>query len=216
MGDAEEQVLEVEQHDAVILLRWDRRHVRNALDPQTIINIARTLDDAAASPSIRAAVLTGTGDVAFCAGMDLKALAADRAGAGQAYAAWMSTLNSPERLPLVAAVNGMAMGGGFEIAMRCDLIVAADHAEFGLPEVTRGIVPHGGALDFPTVMPRQTALEYALLGDRVGAARLHQLGLVNRVVPGADLVATALELAHRIASFDPKTVREIRNAMWSQ
>jgi enoyl-CoA hydratase len=206
--------LEVERHDAVVVLRWDRQHVRNALDPQTIIDIAPTLDDAAVSGSARAAVLTGTGDVAFSAGMDLKALAADRGAAGKAYAAWMGTLNSPDRLPLIAAVNGMAMGGGFEIAMRCDLIVAADHAEFGLPEVTQGIVPHGGALDFPSVMPRQTALEYALLGERVPAARLHALGLVNRVVPGADVVPTAIALAQRIASFDAATVREIRNGMW--
>src|SRR5437870_2595304 len=101
--------LTVETHDAVLVLRWDRQEVRNALDPQTIIDIAGALDDAATSGAARAAVLTGTGDVAFSAGMDLKALAADRAGAGKAYTAWMATLNSPDRLPLVAAVNGMAM-----------------------------------------------------------------------------------------------------------
>ena len=102
--------MEIEQHDTVLVLRWDRQHVRNALDPDTIIAIAQRLDDAARDDACRAAVLTGTGDVAFSAGMDLKALAADRAKAGCAYAAWMATLNLPVRLPPVSAVNGMALG----------------------------------------------------------------------------------------------------------
>jgi enoyl-CoA hydratase/carnithine racemase len=146
--------------------------------------------------------------------MDLKALAADRGKAGEAFSAWMGTLNSPDRLPLIAAVNGMAMGGGMEIALRCDLIVAGDHCEFGLPEVTAGMVPHGGALDFGRLVPVQSALEWGLLGERIPAARLYELGVVNRVVPSAEVLPTALALAQRLASFDPKTVRDIRNGMW--
>jgi enoyl-CoA hydratase/carnithine racemase len=206
--------LTVEGHGAVVVLRWDRQQVRNALDPDTIIELARTLDDSAAGGAVRAAVLTGTGDVAFCAGMDLKALAADRAKAGEAYGAWMGTLNSPDRLPLIAAVNGMAMGGGMEIALRCDLIVAGDHCEFGLPEVKGAMVPHGGALDFPRLVPMQSALEWGLLGERIPAARLYELGVVNRVVPSADVVPTAIALAQQIAAFDPETVKGIRNGMW--
>jgi enoyl-CoA hydratase len=208
--------LSVEEHGAVVVLRWDRQEVRNALDPQTIIEVAGVLTDAAADDRCRAAVLTGTGDVAFSAGMDLKALAADRGAAGEAFAAWNAAMGSPDRLPTVAAVNGMAMGGGFEIAMRCDLIVAGDHCEFGLPEVKAGMVPHGGALDFPSRVPLPTALEWALLGERVPAQRLHELGVVNRVVPADKVLATAIELAQQIASFDPATVRAIRNGMWGQ
>jgi enoyl-CoA hydratase/carnithine racemase len=216
MGEAQGSGLTVERHDAVVVVRWDRQHVRNALDPATIIELAHTLDDAARDGATRAAVLTGTGDVAFCAGMDLKALAADRAKAGEAYAAWMGTLNSPDRLPLVAAVNGMAMGGGMEIALRCDLIVAGDHCEFGLPEVKGAMVPHGGALDFPSLVPMQTALEWGLLGERIPAGRLRELGVVNRVVPAADVVPTAIALGQQLAAFDPDTVRGIRNGMWKQ
>jgi enoyl-CoA hydratase len=206
--------LTVERHDAVVVLRWDRQQVRNALAPDTIIEVAHTLDAAAADTETRAAVLTGAGDVAFSAGMDLKALAADRGKAGEAFSAWMGTLNSPDRLPLIAAVNGMAMGGGMEIALRCDLIVAGDHCEFGLPEVTAGMVPHGGALDFGRLVPVQSALEWGLLGERIPAARLYELGVVNRVVPSAEVLPTALALAQRVASFDAKTVRDIRNGMW--
>jgi enoyl-CoA hydratase len=212
MGEA----LTVERHDAVVVLRWDRQAVRNALDPATIIEIAHTLDAAAADGETRAAVLTGTGDVAFSAGMDLKALAADRAKAGEAFSAWMGTLNSPDRLPLVAAVNGMAMGGGMEIALRCDLIVAGDHCEFGLPEVKAAMVPHGGALDFPRLVPVQTALEWGLLGERIPAERLRELGVVNRVVPAGDVLPTAIALAQQIAAFDPATVKGIRNGMWGK
>lgn len=212
MGDA----LSVTRHDAVLVLRWDRQHVRNALDPETIIELARALVDGAADNSTRAAVLTGTGEVAFCAGMDLKALAADRAKAGEAYTAWMGALNSPERLPLIAAVNGMAMGGGMEIALRCDLVVAGEHCEFGLPEVKAAMVPHGGALDFPRLIPIQTALEWALLGERIPAQRLQELGVVNRVVPSAEVVPAAVALAQHIAAFDPATVRGIRNGMWTR
>jgi enoyl-CoA hydratase len=210
MGEA----LTVEKHDAVIVLRWDRQAVRNALDPDTIIEIGHTLDAAAADDAVRAAVLTGTGDVAFSAGMDLKALAADRAKAGEAFQAWTGALNNPERVPIVAAVNGMAMGGGMEIALRCDLIVAAEHAEFGLPEVKAGMVPHGGALDFGRLVPVQTALEWALLAERLPAQRLHELGVVNRVVPGAEVLPTAIALAQQIAAFVPAAVREIRREMW--
>lgn len=212
MGEA----LTVARHGAVLVLRWDRQHVRNALDPATIIAVAAELDAAASDDAIRAAVLTGTGDVAFCAGMDLKALAADRAQAGVAYHAWTAALAAPGRVPLIAAVNGMAMGGGMEIALRCDLIVAGDHCEFGLPEVTAGMVPHGGALEFASLVPAQTALEWALLGERIPAQRLHELGVVNRVVAAADVVPTAIGLGEQLAAFDPATVREIRHGMWKR
>lgn len=212
MGEA----LAVEQHGAVVVVRWDRQEVRNALDPETIIEVAGVLTSAAADDACRAAVLTGAGDVAFSAGMDLKVLAADRGAAGEAFVAWNAAMGAPDRLPLVAAVNGMAMGGGFEIAMRCDLIVAGDHCEFGLPEVKSGMVPHGGALDFPSRVPLPTALEWALLGERIPARRLYELGVVNRVVPSAEVLPTAIALAEGIAAFDPATVRDIRNGMWKQ
>ena len=199
----------------VRVVRWDRQHRRNALDPASLEAVAGHIAAATADPELRACVLTGAGDVAFSSGMDLTALADDRAGAGRAVAAWAAALDDPDRVVLVAAVNGMAMGGGFEIALRCDLVVAATHATFGLPEVTRGIVPRGGALDLPAAVPVQFALELALTGDHLPAARLHDMGLVNRVVPGADVVDAAVALATRIASHPADTVAEIRRSLWA-
>src|SRR5205085_6913943 len=108
------------------------------------------------------------------------------------------------------------MGGGMEIALRCDLVVAGEHCEFGLPEVKAAMVPHGGALGFGSLVPVQTALEWALLGERIPAVRLHELGVVNRVVPSAEVVPTAIALAQQIAAFDPATVKGIRNGMWAK
>lgn len=197
-------------------IRWDRQHRRNALDPASLERVAAAIADATADPSIRCCVLTGAGDVAFSAGMDLKALADDRAGAGRAVAAWNGALDDPDRVVLVAAVDGMAMGGGFEIALRCDLIVAAAHATFGLPEVTRGIVPRGGALDvLPAILPVQAALELTITGEHLPASRLHDLGIVNRVVR-EDALAAAQALAAQVAEYPAETVdtivREVRAA----
>ena len=199
----------------VRVLRWDRQHRRNALDPTSLELLAGHIAAATADPDLRACVLTGAGDVAFSSGMDLKALAEDRSGAGRAVAAWTAALDDPDRVVLVAAVNGMAMGGGFEIALRCDLVVAASHATFGLPEVTKGIVPRGGALDLPAAVPAQFALELALTGDHLPAARLHEMGLVNRVVPGGEVVDAAVALATRVAGHPADTVAEIRRSLWA-
>ena len=213
MGGTEH--LTVRREGATLVLTLNRPQARNALSLPMLVGLHDGWIEADEDDAIRSVVLTGAGG-AFCAGMDLKALAADRARAGEAYAAWMGTLNSHDRLPLIAAVNGMAMGGGMEIALRCDLIVAGDHCEFGLPEVKGAMVPHGGALDFPSLVPMQTALEWGLLGERIPAARLRELGVVNRVVPGADVVPTAIALAQQIAAFDPDTVKGIRNGMWKR
>ena len=212
---ARASALTVQREAAVVVARWDREASRNALDPPTLLHLAEVLRDAEADDACGACVLTGAGSVAFSAGMDLKALAADRGAVGPAVAAWTSAISSPGRKPLIAAVNGMAMGGGFEIAMQCDLIVAADHATFGLPEVKRGLVPGGGGLQLGTRIPLPTALELALTGEPMTAARLHELGFVNRVVPGPELLTAAIALATTIAGFDAETVARIRRGMWA-
>jgi enoyl-CoA hydratase len=200
---------------AVAVLTWDRQEARNALDPTTLLALSSAIAAAATDPDVRACVLTGAGEVAFSAGMDLKALASERGSVGAAVAAWEGAVGAADRMPLVAAVNGMAMGGGFEIALRCDLVVAGEHAVFGLPEVKRRLVPGGGGLLLPRRIPLALALELGLTGEPASAARLHALGLVNRVVPADRVVDEAVALAAAIAEHDADTVATIRRGMWA-
>lgn len=200
---------------AVSILTWDRQDVRNALDPATLSSLSSSIAAATADPEVRACVLTGAGVLAFSAGMDLKALAADRSSVGAAVAAWEAATTAPDRVPLVAAVNGMAMGGGFEIALRCDLVVAGEDVVFSLPEVKRKLVPGGGGLLLPRRIPLALSLEIGLTGEPVSARRLHELGLVNRLAPADRVLDEAIALAEGIAQHAPETVAAIRRGMWA-
>jgi enoyl-CoA hydratase len=155
-------------------------------------------------------VLTGAGDQAFCAGMDLKAFASG-SGFGQSGAtSGPGTEVFVERCypkPIVAAVNGAAVGGGLGIVLACDLAVAAEHATFGLPEVKRGLVGAGSGSRTALRLPPAVALELILTGDPMDAARALHFGLVNRVVPAAGVLPTALALAEVIAANGPLAVR---------
>jgi len=206
--------LRSQRDDRVLVLTIDRPEVRNALDPATLDAIAAALTDAALDRSIGAAVLTGAGHDSFSSGMDLRALERDRAEAARASRAFDAVMRAPDRIPIVAAVAGNAMGGGFEIALRCDLVVAADDVEFGLPEVARGLVPGGGGTLLPSRVSLAVALELGLTGEPIGAERAFELGLVNRVVPRGDVLATALALAARIAANAPGAVAATRRLMW--
>ncbi len=155
-------------------------------------------------------IITGAGDRAFCAGMDLKAFAA---GQGpelvDARGGFAGLISYPRTKPLIAAVNGAAVGGGCEIVLACDLVVAAEHAVLGLPEVKRGIFAGaGGCFRLPRTIPRVRAMEMLLTGDPIDARSAFELGLVNRVVPGEGLMDAARELARRIRANAPFAVRE--------
>jgi enoyl-CoA hydratase len=213
MGETE--TMHLDRHDSVAVLTIDRPHRRNALDPPTIHALAGALRAATDDPSTRVVVLTATGDVAFGSGMDLHALAEDRDAAGLAVRALHDVMWSSDRVPLVAAVNGAAMAGGFELALRCDLVVAAEHATFGLPEARRGLLAGGGSTLLPCRIPLAVALELGLTGQPISAARAYELGLVNRVVPGSNVVPAALELARSIALCAPLAVAWMRRAMWA-
>ena len=154
------------------------------------------------------------GHDSFSSGMDLRALERDRADAARASRAFDAVMRAPDRIPIVAAVAGNAIGGGFEIALRCDLVVAADDIVFGLPEVTRGLVPGGGGTLLPSRISLAVALELGLTGEPIGVQRAFELGLVNRVVPRADVRPTALALAARIAANAPGAVAATRRLMW--
>jgi enoyl-CoA hydratase len=202
--------VEVEHHDAVTLVRLNRPEAANALDPATAVAVGAAFKEATDDAAVRAVILTGAGDRVFCAGMDLKAFAEgqDMTPVGEAL-----ELIPACPKPVIAAVNGAAVAGGFELMMRCDLAVVADHARFGIPEVKRGLLAAGGGTRLPSRIPLAVALELGLTGELIDAGRARELGLVNRVVPAADVVSTALELAHTIAANGPLAVQATKQLM---
>ncbi len=204
-----------ERHGRVELLRLNRERARNAIDGPTSIALGAALDDVAADDTVWAVVLTGTGDKAFSAGMDLKAFVSGQAGdimsAGHGFA---NIARRRFAKPLIAAVNGVALAGGCEIVLSCDLVVAAEHAAFGIPEVKRGLVAAGGGLlRLHQRIPYAIALELALTGDTISARRAAELGLVNKVVPSGEVVQAALSLAERICENAPLAVRASKEIM---
>lgn len=207
--------LRAEEDRRVLVMMIDRPEVRNALDPATLHALADAIEEASSDPEVGAAVLTGAGDICFCAGMDLRSIRSDAEAVGPAVRRFQTAMSSYERLPIVAAIRGMAVGGGFEIMLRCDMVVTAGDATFALPEVKRGLVPGGGAIFLPSRMPVAPALEIGLIGDPFDAETARALGLVNRVCPSEQVVEEAVSLAARIAANPPATVRRIRHLMWA-
>ena len=205
--------LRTEQSGPVLLLTIDRPQVRNALDPDTLDALAVALNGADAQ-GVRAIVLTGAGDNCFSSGMDLRALRDLGPVVGPCVRRFNAALDAPGRPPIIAAVRGRAVGGGFEIVLRCDLVVAGNDAYFTLPEVGRGLVPQGGSLDvLPRRLPLPLTSELVLLGARLDAGRAARLGLINRVVPDPYVVSVALELAGRLAGQPPDVVRRTRELL---
>jgi enoyl-CoA hydratase len=191
-----------ERRGNVLLITLNRPEVRNAVNAALAEGVAHALDELDDEDGLSVGVLTGAGGF-FCAGMDLGAFVrgespwfGDRGFAGIAQRA--------SRKPLIAAVEGFAVAGGMEIALACDLIVAARGAKLGIPEVTRSLVAAGGALlRLPRRMPYHVVMELALTGDPLPAERFQELGLVNRVTEPGGAVEAALELAARLARNGP-------------
>jgi enoyl-CoA hydratase len=187
-----------EAADGVGVITINRPEARNAVNGAVARGIAAAIDDFDGRPEIRVLVLTGAGGT-FSAGMDLKAFLAGDAplADGRGFG---GIAERPPVKPVIAAVEGYALAGGFELALSCDLIVASEAAIFGLPEVRRGLVAGaGGLLRLPNRIPYYLAMEIALTGERFPAARLHEAGLVNRLVPAGQALAEATELAARVA-----------------
>jgi len=198
-----------ERRGAILVLRIDRPEARNALNPAVMAALGAAVNEADTDPEIRAVVLTGTGDRAFCAGMDLRAFAdgADMsAGDPEAMAGFYRLLAGQVTVPLVGAANASAVAGGLELLLGCDVIVASSAAQFGLPEVKRGLFAAGGGTFLGTRVPLGVALEMNLLGQPISAERAYQLGLVNAVVAPDEVLATAVDLAERIAANGPLAV----------
>ncbi len=204
-------LVELEPRDNIALVTLNRPEARNAISPEVSQAMAAVLDEIEADSSLRAVVLTGRGEV-FSAGADLKVVAQGRANdiaRGKGGFAGIVTREFPK--PIIAAVNGPALAGGFEIVLSCDLVVAADTARFGIPEVKRGLMAAaGGLIRLPQRVPLAIALELAMTGDPIDAERALALGLVNRVVPAGEVVEAALALARRIGENSPIAVRNSR------
>jgi enoyl-CoA hydratase len=197
---SEPVVTEVDGSIAVITI--NRPEARNAVNGAVARGIAAALDELEARSDVRVLILTGAGGT-FSAGMDLKGFLAGDAPLvpGRGFGGLVE--RRPAK-PMIAAVEGYALAGGFELALACDLIVASEEAKFGLPEVRRGLVAAaGGLLRLPQRIPYHLAMEIALTGAHFSAMQLHQAGLVNQVVPAGQALARASELAAQIARNAP-------------
>jgi enoyl-CoA hydratase/carnithine racemase len=209
-----EEVLR-ERRGHVEILTINRPEARNAINGAVSKAMAISMEELADDPDCWVVVITGSGDKAFSAGMDLKAFSSGEGGdiiGSKGGFAGLTQANFAK--PIIAAVNGSALAGGFEIMLSCDLVVAAEHATFGIPEAKRGLIAGGGGLiRMPKRLPMAVALELAMTGDAIDAERAYQLGLVNKVVPAASLLEETLALADRIAANAPLAVRYSKSVM---
>lgn len=205
-ADGQPRVVLLERRERVAILTINRPKARNAINRAVAEAMTHHLDDLEADDNIWVIVVTGAGDVAFSAGADLKAGPDQSPMLPDGGFAGITTRKVSK--PLIAAVNGFALGGGNEICLACDLVVAEQHAQFGLPEVRRGLVAAAGGIErLPRRIPPAIAMEMILTGEPIGAPRALELGLINRVVPAGGAVDAALELAASICEAAPLSVR---------
>ena len=204
----------------VAILTINRPEALNAMTPELLDLLDAYLSRVEADPAIRVVVLTGSGEKSFCVGADLKARQQEFTG-GQIsrdpFAEGVERVfGHIERLPrpVLAAINGYALGGGLELALTADLRVAAEEARFGFPEAKVGSMPGaGGTQRLPRVVGVSRAKELMFVGDHIDAREAHRIGLVNRVVPRADLMTTTLELARTIGQRAPLSLQAIKSAV---
>ena len=213
---AASEVLKSETRNHVRLLTLNRPQSRNALSAELLLALAEAVIDADDDPEVFVVALTGAGDQAFCAGADLKE-ARDRADSGKVV---RGPLRSARRVitevlidarkPSIAIINGPALAGGFEIALACDIRVAADSAFFALPEAKLGRGAHLASVILPQMVPPGIAMEWLLTGRRIAMAEAERWGLVNRVVPQAEVLSAGLALAETIAESAPLSLQRIK------
>jgi len=207
----------LERDDAVALVTINRPQVLNALNMATLDELRRVILDLKRDGSIRAVILTGSGEKAFVAGADINELAVQTPITGREHAlAGQHVLDLIEHIgkPVIAAINGYALGGGCELALACTLRIAADTARLGQPEVNLGILPgYAGTQRLPRLVGKARAMELILTGAQITASEAERIGLVNRVVPAADLLAEARKLAAALARQAPIAVRYILDAI---
>jgi enoyl-CoA hydratase len=209
--------LTLQREGAVAVVTVNRPKVLNALNIATLDELAATMRQLQRDESVRCVIVTGAGEKSFIAGADINELAALTPTAARAHArAGQAIFDSIEQLgkPVIAAINGYALGGGCELAMACTVRIAADTAMLGQPEINLGTIPgYGGTQRLARLIGAGRALELLLTGEQIGAAEAYRLGLVNRVVAAADLMAEAQRLAAALAVKAPVAVRYILEAV---
>jgi enoyl-CoA hydratase len=207
----------LERDGGVAILTINRPKVLNALNSQTLDELRRAILDLKRDDAVRAVILTGAGEKSFIAGADINELATQTPVSGREHAmTGQHILDLIEHLgkPVIAAINGFALGGGCELAMACTIRIAADTAKLGQPEINLGLIPgYAGTQRLTRIVGRGRALELLLTGDQVTAQEAHRLGLVNRVVPAADLMTEAKKLAAALAAKAPVAIRYILEAV---
>jgi enoyl-CoA hydratase len=203
----------LEREGAVAILTINRPKVLNALNAQTLEELRRAILELKGDDSVRVVVLTGAGEKSFVAGADINELATQTPVSGREHAmSGQHILDLIEHMgkPVIAAINGYALGGGCELAMACTIRIAADTAKLGQPEINLGLIPgYAGTQRLSRIIGRGRALELLLTGDQISAQDAHRLGLVNRVVPAADLMTEAKKLASTLAGKAPIAIRYI-------
>jgi enoyl-CoA hydratase len=215
VGDSDELLRS--HRDGIEILTINRPAVRNALSRSLLGRIAAAMAAVDDDPAVQVVVLTSAGTAAFCAGMDLREPPTDApTGAdGTGTAAFGAFLRDGISKPLIGAAVGTAVGGGFELLLSCDLIVASEAARFGLPEVKRGLMPGGTGVLLGRRIPLALALELTMTGESITADHALRLGLVNRVVPAEQVLEEALGLAASIAQLAPLAVTTIKRLVRS-
>lgn len=213
---SEENILLTEMRGNVLLLTINRPERMNALSPDLIDALIEQFVEASADPDVRLVVLTAVGDRAFCAGADLKARAKEDAD-GKPFRPLLSRV---QRFifevvyecvkPTIAAINGPAVAGGFELALACDLRVAAEHTQFGVPEAKRGMGAHFANVMLPRTLPSAIAFEMLYLGEYIDAQTAKRFGLINRIVPRGEALAEALRMAEAMCENAPVTLRRMK------
>jgi enoyl-CoA hydratase len=206
-----------ERDGAVAVLTFNRPKVLNALNADTLRELDTALQTLAADDTVRAVVLTGSGEKSFVAGADINELAVLTPAEGKEHARHGQRIfDRIEQLgkPVIAAINGFALGGGCELAMACTMRIAAETARLGQPEINLGIIPgYAGTQRLPRLVGKGRALEILLTGDMIPASRAYEIGLVNQVVPAAELMPTARKLAQTLAGKAPIATRYILEAV---
>jgi enoyl-CoA hydratase len=205
----------VEHEDGLVVVTINRPQVRNAVNRAVSYGVCEAIDEMERRPDLRLAILTGAGGN-FCAGMDLKAFSQGEV-TGVEGRGILGIVQTPPKKPLIAAVEGYALAGGFEAVLACDLLVASRAAMFGLPEAKRGLVAAaGGVLRLPRLIAPRIALEMALTGEMVSAQRLERYGLVNRLVEPGEALQEAKKLARSILANAPLSVEMSKRVMLEQ
>jgi enoyl-CoA hydratase len=207
----------LERDGAVAIVTINRPKVLNALNSQTIDELRRAILELKADHDVRVVVLTGAGEKSFVAGADINELAVRTPVSGREHAlAGQHVFDLVENMgkPVIAAINGFALGGGCELAMACTLRLAADTAKLGQPEISLGLIPgYAGTQRLPRLVGKGKAMELVLTGAPIGADEAQRIGLVNRVVPAAGLLKEARALAAQLATSAPIAMRYIINAI---